>query len=144
MITIPRTPTTLTTAGHHHPAVRPRHTPDTPGRRSNNINLVHLKYSSKATPGARVDDLYEVLGQAGRGVVWSQLDVLVRRLVERLESGSRLGDTEQLERLVKEWEKKPVPTSWSITVVLPGLRGSKVNSKRSIKTMISDILDWVS
>jgi hypothetical protein len=120
------------------------HTPDVTGMR--NINLVHLKYSNEDTPGTRVADLYEVLGQAGRGVVWLQLDALARRLSERLESGSRVvtGDTEQFGRLLEEWGTTPTATSWSITVVQPGLRGAKANSKRNIKIMLSDILDWVS
>jgi len=120
------------------------HEPDVTGIRT--INLVHLKYSSKPTPGTRVEDLYDVLGQAGRGVVWLQLDALARRLSDRLESGSSVaaGDAEQLGRELKEWGATPVPTSWSITVVQPGLRGAKANSKRNIKTMLSDVLAWVS
>jgi superfamily II DNA or RNA helicase len=34
------------------------------------ITLVHCKYSSGASPGARVADLYEVCGQAMRGARW--------------------------------------------------------------------------
>jgi hypothetical protein len=120
------------------------HKPDV--TRIRNINLVHLKYSSEDTPGTRVADLYEVLGQAGRGVVWLQLDALARRLSERLESGSRVvtGDTAQFSRLLKEWSMTPTATSWSITVVQPGLRGAKANSKPNIKVMLSDILDWIA
>ncbi|WP_190278777.1 DEAD/DEAH box helicase [Cellulomonas sp. B6] len=34
------------------------------------ITLVHCKYSVGSTPGARVDDLYDVCGQATRGARW--------------------------------------------------------------------------
>ncbi|HVV76270.1 MAG TPA: DEAD/DEAH box helicase family protein [Mycobacteriales bacterium] len=36
------------------------------------VTLVHCKYSSSTTPGARVADLYELCGQAMRGAKWRQ------------------------------------------------------------------------
>jgi superfamily II DNA or RNA helicase len=36
------------------------------------VTLVHCKYSSKSTPGARVIDMYELCGQAIRGAKWRQ------------------------------------------------------------------------
>lgn len=36
------------------------------------VTLVHCKYSSEASPGARVADLYELCGQAMRGAKWRQ------------------------------------------------------------------------
>lgn len=49
------------------------------------ITLVHCKYSTKKTPGARVEDLYEVCGQAIRGAKWRQHGALplLRRLDRR-------------------------------------------------------------
>ena len=37
-----------------------------------NVTLVHCKYSSEPTAGARVTDLYELCGQAMRGAKWRQ------------------------------------------------------------------------
>jgi len=34
------------------------------------IDLVHCKYSDATTPGARIDDMYVVCGQAQRSVMW--------------------------------------------------------------------------
>lgn len=120
------------------------HKPGSNGIRQ--IELVHLKYSSEDKPGARVADLYEVLGQAGRCVAWFQIDAVARRLLERLESGSYVaaGDPDQLRHLLAEWSSVPEPASWSVTVVQPGLSGAKANTKRNVKIMISDVLDWVS
>jgi superfamily II DNA or RNA helicase len=36
------------------------------------VTLVHCKYSSRSTAGARVSDLYELCGQAMRGAKWRQ------------------------------------------------------------------------
>ncbi|MEU6381496.1 DEAD/DEAH box helicase family protein [Streptomyces sp. NPDC046909] len=36
------------------------------------VTLVHCKYSSEPTPGGRLDDLYELCGQAVRGAKWRQ------------------------------------------------------------------------
>lgn len=49
------------------------------------VTLVHCKYSSEETPGARVGDLYEVCGQAARGAKWREygIEALLRRLDRR-------------------------------------------------------------
>lgn len=49
------------------------------------ITLVHCKYSSEPTPGARVGDLYEVCGQAARGAKWREfgIEALLRTLDRR-------------------------------------------------------------
>ncbi|MFG3285289.1 hypothetical protein [Streptomyces sp. NPDC048111] len=49
------------------------------------ITLVHCKYSCEPFPGARVDDLYEVCGQAARGAKWREYgtDALLRTLDRR-------------------------------------------------------------
>lgn len=40
------------------------------------VTLVHCKYSSKPSPGKRLNDLYEVCGQAMRGAKWRRGDAL--------------------------------------------------------------------
>lgn len=52
------------------------------------IDLYHCKYCSKkngvATPGARIDDVYQVAGQAEKSVKWfSNKEKLISRLMER-------------------------------------------------------------
>lgn len=49
------------------------------------VKFVHCKYSHGATAGARVDDLYEVCGQAQRSIMWrrNDLDTLFRVLEDR-------------------------------------------------------------
>ena len=40
------------------------------------VTLVHCKYSSQSTTGARVNDLYDLCGQAMRGAKWRQQGTL--------------------------------------------------------------------
>ena len=48
------------------------------------LHLFHCKYSKEATPGARVEDLYEVCGQAQRSVQWrAHIDRLLSHLISR-------------------------------------------------------------
>ncbi|WP_133405858.1 DEAD/DEAH box helicase [Parashewanella tropica] len=58
------------------------------------IDLFHCKYCSKnkgvAKPGSRVDDVYQVAGQAEKSVKWfSDIDKLLQRLMERERSRLR-------------------------------------------------------
>jgi hypothetical protein len=39
------------------------------------IRLVHCKYSHEDTPGRRVEDLYEVCGQAQKSIIWRRSDL---------------------------------------------------------------------
>lgn len=109
------------------------------------ISLLHLKASSKAQPGARVDDLYEVLGQACRSVVWLDTARLAKRLLARLETGSvvRRGDPVDVTKLLRLWVETPVAAKWIISVVQPGLSAAAVNSGTNIHIMLNDLLEWV-
>src|SRR5581483_8219391 len=72
------------------------------------VELYHCKYSRDTAPGRRIEDLYEVCGQAQKSVAWAsspekRVDIfthLLRREAHRQEEGgpSRLevGDSEGL------------------------------------------------
>lgn len=48
------------------------------------INLIHCKFSSEDTPGARVADLYELVGQGQRSAGWRRdVDAMFIRLIKR-------------------------------------------------------------
>lgn len=113
------------------------------GRRA--ITLVHCKFSSKDFPGARVEDLYEVLGQAGRSVTWLDLSAFAARLLNRLGTGSEVaaGDKDELVARLTEWTASPAPARWSIAVCQPGLLASAVSS-RNVKIMLTDVHEWIA
>lgn len=65
------------------------------------VHLFHCKYSSEKAPGARVDDLYDVCGQAQKSIRWrerSGLSTLVPHLVSRERSRLDKGLPSRFER----------------------------------------------
>ncbi|MDP3175834.1 MAG: DEAD/DEAH box helicase family protein [Phenylobacterium sp.] len=96
------------------------------------VDLFHCKYSSAAAPGSRVEDLYEVCGQAQKSVRWAErfdelLHHLRRREVDRQRRGSATrfeqGNMATLIGLIGHWrEMRP---EFSVTIVQPGYSRSK-------------------
>jgi hypothetical protein len=92
------------------------------------IRLVHCKFSSEASPGARVEDLYAVCGQVQKSARWKRtLELMFDRLIRR-EKGRRkrhgrtgiiLGNTNKLCEL--ENKSRYVRTQFSIGIAQPGL-----------------------
>jgi hypothetical protein len=110
------------------------------------VRLLHLKASSRRTPGARVEDFYELLGQAARSVVWCQSTRWLDRINSRLQSGSRLlrGTQEDLDGLLARLTAEPRPIRWEIGIVQPGLVASRVNEVPNIATMLNDLIEWTT
>ena len=110
------------------------------------VTLMHLKASSKDNIGVRVEDLYEVLGQASRSVVWCDGQRWASRLIERLTTGSAVvsGDPDTLSGFLATQSITPRPVKWTIGVVQSGLRASGVNSSSNAKTMLNDLVEWVT
>lgn len=109
------------------------------------ISLLHMK-GSREPPGARVDDLYEVLGQAARSVVWCAPDRMAERLLKRLQSGSCVmhGDPVSAVSTLEEWIAHPPPVRWSIGIVQPGLKIAGVAGSNNVRTILNDYLEWIT
>lgn len=96
------------------------------------IDLFHCKYSSSAAPGSRVEDLYEVCGQAQKSVRWAErFDELLHHLRRREADRQRRGDATRFEHggmanlisLIGQWrEMRP---QFSVTIVQPGYSRAK-------------------
>jgi len=105
------------------------------------VRLVHCKFSSEASPGARIADLYEVCGQAQKSVRWKRgLGLMFGHLIRREKNrknrygrtGIILGDGNKLYAL--EDESRYVRTEFSIVIAQPGL------AKRSISAPSLELL----
>lgn len=104
------------------------------------VHLFHLKYSSgkQQNTGARVDDLYEVCGQAQRSVVWKHplqklFDHLRYRESKRQtdyngESRFEKGTATDLARIEKK--AKVLELDFEVFIVQPGLSKSKVSNSQ--------------
>ncbi|PQQ25769.1 helicase [Photorhabdus luminescens] len=67
------------------------------------IDLFHCKYCSKqngvATPGGRVDDVYQVAGQAEKSIKWfADKEGLILRLIERERTRLNQGKTSRIDK----------------------------------------------
>jgi superfamily II DNA or RNA helicase len=99
------------------------------------VHLVHCKYSSSATAGARVGDLYVVCGQAHRSAHHRQhIDAMVANLIRRERqrqqnghSGLLVGDDAAL-LAFQDVVRRRRPTL-RVTVVQPGLSKAKAEAR---------------
>jgi superfamily II DNA or RNA helicase len=98
------------------------------------LQLVHCKASSKKDPGSRVEDLYEVCGQAMKCVhrrrnVMATLGHLRRRAQNRLKDGRhdgvRSGLLADLDRIVDE--AALLRPEFEVVIVQPGLSRAKAS-----------------
>ena len=97
------------------------------------FEFVHCKFSQKPTPGARIDDLYAVCGQAEKSVKWCGAKAgIIDRLIKREVDRQRKADT-RLEigsiRKLREIKNKlrVFPASVGITIVQPGVSASMIS-----------------
>lgn len=99
------------------------------------VDLYHCKFSRVPTPGARVEDLYEVCGQAQKNAFWKgELDKLFRHLRQRevkriaraANSRFEVGNLAKLRAVEhKALSSKVEVTVW---VVQPGLSKTQVSA----------------
>jgi hypothetical protein len=97
------------------------------------VHLVHCKYSHGAVPGRRVNDLYEVCGQAQKSVRWFDYPVrILKRLRKRendrinagLPSRFEAGTLSVVRDLINNWQQ--YEHHYSVTIVQPGLSKAQV------------------
>ena len=109
------------------------------------VEFYHCKYSQRATPGQRIEDLYEVCGQAQKSISWmsspeKRTDLFthfLRREARRQEAGTssryEVGDGELLQT-IREMSRL-CPVSLKIYIVQPGL--SKAHATRDQLELMS-------
>ncbi|WP_047980945.1 DEAD/DEAH box helicase [Ornithinibacillus contaminans] len=105
------------------------------------FDFFHCKYSSKQTPGARTEDLYEVCGQTEKSLRWANDYVaLVERLMyreskykakfgtnSRIEKGS-LNDLNTIKNKLKVGKKARI----NMNIVQPGVKMEKISDEMNI------------
>jgi superfamily II DNA or RNA helicase len=102
------------------------------------VRLVHCKYSGSDTPGGRVDDLYEVCGQAQKSVAWRRGDLgpFFKQLTDRARrkfqrtgvSPFEVGDAAELLRI--QAAAQILQRRMEIVIVQPGLSVAKVSPQQ--------------
>jgi len=108
------------------------------------VDFFHLKYCSPnskgiAKPGARVDDVYQVAGQAAKSIKWIRdieklISRLISREVDRINKGkpSRIdkGSLEQLHLLLKISQQTYL--EFGMTIIQPAISKEKVSNEQLI------------
>ncbi|MBC2067886.1 DEAD/DEAH box helicase family protein [Listeria booriae] len=111
------------------------------------FHLYHCKYSGGALAGARVNDLYEVCGQAQKSIMWNDniLELVQRMILRenmRLENDSETrfekGDLQTL-HMLKKMVKSGFETDFKISIVQPGVSKSKLTSSMNQIILSTDV-----
>jgi superfamily II DNA or RNA helicase len=101
------------------------------------VMLTHCKYSSKDDPGARVEDLYDVCGQAQRSTTSrSYPEAMFQKLIRRERNrvtkhrrdGFEVGDIAELYRLQDEFQQ--LKASFTIAIAQPGLSRQRADANQ--------------
>ena len=101
------------------------------------VELYHSKFSSSDKPGARIDDLYAVCGQAQKSIRWREyprvfLKHLLKREADRHRNGgpSRLekGSAASLNAYANGW--RDLRYEFHVFVVQPGLSKQRASDKQ--------------
>ncbi len=111
------------------------------------VTLFHCKSASSTSAQSRVDDLYEVLGQAIRSVRWvAQGPVFWEQIDQRLESRSFTiilsGDGAGLRAAIKEWAQQPPLTEFHIVAVQPGITAASTTRSPSVHGLLVSTHSW--
>lgn len=100
------------------------------------LELVHCKYSSDKSAGARVNDLYEVCGQAQRSIRWKHvgMDYFYKHIKRREKLWSDKGDTRFLKGSLGDLNtlKNRARTSrltLKVSIVQPGISIKEINDE---------------
>ncbi|PWV74480.1 superfamily II DNA or RNA helicase [Nocardia neocaledoniensis] len=112
------------------------------------VLLVHCKYSSKADPGARIDDLYDVCGQAMKmNRAKSMPELLTRRLLRREgnrqsdgRSGMVRGDLRLLAEIVDEARFRKLCVQ--VAIVQPGM--SRAAASVDMRALLGSVERFLS
>ncbi|MGO4117695.1 DEAD/DEAH box helicase [Rhizobium ruizarguesonis] len=96
------------------------------------VELYHCKFSSKDKPGARVDDLYEICGQAMKSVRWADpRSKFLQRLRRQEENRQKVGRQTRFiigdRPILDDWltNRRDLVTRFSMTLVQPGYSKAK-------------------
>lgn len=93
------------------------------------VEIYHCKSTKSDRPGARVEDAYEVMGQAIKSARWCSRKNIRAKIESRMSTGGgnrfRRGTYAEVERLLG----RPKPPLFHITVVQPGFAGSRLSTE---------------
>jgi len=108
------------------------------GKKEISVEFYHCKFSKEKTPGNRLEDLYQVCGQAQKSIHWMESPIelfnhLFRRDPKTIKgkSASRFerGTPEKLE-IIKKMSHSDLEVTLSIFIVQPGISKKQIGRKQ--------------
>lgn len=111
------------------------------------VELFHLKFSQEDHPGARINDLYAVNGQAQKCVSWlhSRPEHIIGRMLRRGTTKAKnryeLGTENQLS-IIKEKVRSVYNTEYIIHIVQPGLSKAAASTDQLKLLSITEAFLW--
>jgi len=106
------------------------------------VRLYHCKGSSESKPGSRVEDVYEVCGQAVKCLKWLRNhEFFLRRLQTRHVPPRRAFVKGSLRECVRLLRKGTVPITYEVAIVQPGL--SKGAAQDAVLNVLAAADDYV-
>lgn len=100
------------------------------------LSLYHCKFSATEKPGARLQDLYEVCGQAQRSIRWKHtgMNFLFKHIKKREEKWRRygysrflVGDMPKIQYIRELSRTKPL--KFKVTIVQPGIKKETISDE---------------
>lgn len=99
------------------------------------LHLIHCKFSSEKSPGARVDDFYTLCGQAQKSIRWKHngMEYLFKHIKRREEEWQKEGLTRFIKgglgdlNKIKKFSRYATKFNFEVSIVQPGLEKSKIS-----------------
>lgn len=100
------------------------------------LSLFHCKYSHGDSPGARLNDLYEVCGQAQRSIRWKHVGIpyFYKHIKSREQNWRNRGNSRFLKGDISDLENfknrsRTTPVIFQVTIVQPGVSVGSVSEE---------------
>ena len=100
------------------------------------LSLIHCKYSSEPTPGSRLNDLYEVCGQAQRCISWKhrKFNYLYEHIKRREERWRKSGHSRFIKGNIQDFlaikkRSSTTPVRLKVFIVQPGISASAISNE---------------
>jgi superfamily II DNA or RNA helicase len=110
------------------------------------VALFHCKWSSEDTPGHRLDDLYQVIGQVMRSTAWTSLaDVFWTKLLDRLANRPKTSihpGSPSGRDVLARFAETTSSTRFSVFVVQPGLLIDSIETWNAGTILLGACDDW--
>jgi superfamily II DNA or RNA helicase len=111
------------------------------------VHLMHCKAATQPQPTARVDDLYEVIGQTIRSARWTRPHALFRELDRRWrERPSITVETnetrDEVTAIFAAWAQQPVEVDLYVWTIQPGVSRGQMDGWANGNTLIAAASGW--